>query len=391
MVEHNFLHVFLNTILAKREYVNMKNKMKKTITILPGDGIGKEVTQWGAAVLQTIGQVFDHEFTFQEAAIGHHAIEQYNNPLPDETIKACQEADAILLGAVGHPIYDNNPSLKVRPEQGLLKLRKTLGLYTNLRPIYIFDELQAASSLKAEVLKDVDILFFRELTSGIYFGAPRERSADRERAIDTLVYTKMEVERIARKAFKAAETRRGILHSIDKANVLESSRLWRETVQEVSKDFPKVKLNHMYVDNAAMQLIRDPRQFDVILTGNMFGDILTDEASQIVGSLGMLPSASVGDQVGLYEPIHGSAPDIAGKNIANPLATILSVALMLDIAFDLKKESQTVFDAVNTVLKNGFRTYDIADATTSENQILGTNEMGEQVIALIKETTAVPI
>lgn len=358
--------------------------MKKKITVLAGDGIGREVTQWGVKTLELVGELFNHQFTFQDALIGHAAIEATGNPLPDASISACKASDAILLGAVGMPMYDNDPSLKVRPEQGLLKLRKSLGLYTNIRPIIIFKELQGASSLKSEVLDDVDILFYRELTGGIYFGAPRHRTDDGSKAIDTMVYTKMEVERIARKAFEAAMTRRKILHSVDKANVLESSRLWREVIQEMSAEYPEVRVHHMFIDNAAMQLILNPRQFDVVVTGNMFGDILTDEASQIAGSLGMLPSASVGDEVGLYEPIHGSAPDIMGQNKANPLATILSIALMLDSEFGLKEESKVIIDAVDLSLKLGYRTGDIADETTPADKILGTKEMGDQILSSMR-------
>ncbi|WP_258100843.1 3-isopropylmalate dehydrogenase [Marinoscillum pacificum] len=360
----------------------------KNIVILGGDGIGPEVTAWGNDVLKNIADAFGHTFSFQNHLIGHAAIEATGNPLPDETLDACKAADAILLGAVGHPMYDNDPSKKVRPEQGLLKIRKSLGLYTNIRPIQIFDELAHASSIKPEILMGSDILFFRELTGGIYFGEPRERQEDGEVAVDTMRYSKMEVRRIAEKAFDAAMTRRKILHSIDKANVLESSRLWRETVNEVAKDYPEVKLVHMFIDNAAMQLIKDPKQFDVVVTGNMFGDILTDEASQIAGSLGMLASASVGDSVGIYEPIHGSAPDIAGQNKANPLATILSTALLLDISFGMKEESQAVIDAVDAVLKDGFRTADIAESTTPKDKILGTDAIGQQVVDRIKAAVA---
>lgn len=359
----------------------------KKIIILPGDGIGPEVTHWGRRTIETIGECYGHLFEFEEALIGHSAIQATGNPLPDATLDACRKAEAILLGAVGDPMYDNNPKLKVRPEQGLLKIRKELGLYANLRPIKIFDELAHASSLKPEVLQGSDILFFRELTGGIYFG-PQERRADGNVAVSTMIYSKDEVRRIAVKAFEAARTRRRILHSVDKANVLEASRLWREVIQEISPEYPDVTVHHMFVDNAAMQLIKNPRQFDVIVTENMFGDILTDEASQIAGSLGMLASASVGDQVGLYEPIHGSAPDIAGKGIANPLATILSVALMLDIAFEMKTESEAVIEAVDTVLKKGFRTGDIADPGTPKERILGTDAMGQKVLNEISVASA---
>lgn len=358
------------------------------IIILPGDGIGPEVTHWGRRTIETIGECYGHLFEFEEALIGHRAILATGSPLPDATLEACRHADAILLGAVGDPMYDNNPKLKVRPEQGLLKIRKELGLYANLRPIKIFDELAHASSLKPEILQGSDILFFRELTGGIYFG-PQERQENGNVAVSTMIYSKEEVRRIAVKAFEAALTRRKILHSVDKANVLEASRLWREVVQDISQAYPDVTVHHMFVDNAAMQLIKNPRQFDVIVTENMFGDILTDEASQIAGSLGMLASASVGDQVGLYEPIHGSAPDIAGKGIANPLATILSVALMFGIAFGLKTESEAIIDAVDTVLKKGFRTSDIADSNTPKNRILGTDDMGQKVIKEIKMAVSI--
>lgn len=358
----------------------------KKIVIIAGDGIGPEVAAWGQKALEKVAVAFGHQFTFEEHLIGHAAIEATGNPLPDSTLEACQQADAILLGAVGHPMYDHDPSKKVRPEQGLLKIRKSLGLYTNIRPIQIFDELAHASSLKPEILKGADILFFRELTGGIYFGEPRFRSDDGTEAVDTMRYSKMEVKRIAQKAFDAALTRRKIVHSIDKANVLETSRLWRETVNEVAKSYPDVKLVHMFIDNAAMQLIKDPKQFDVVLTENMFGDILTDEASQIAGSLGMLASASIGDSVGIYEPIHGSAPDIAGQKKANPLATILSTALLLDISFGMKEEAHSIVTAVDEVLKAGYRTADIADKNTSAGKILNTDGIGEQVVARIHAT-----
>src|SRR5687768_7872955 len=352
--------------------------MKKKITILPGDGIGKEVTESGKKVLEQIAECFGHEFSFDEALIGHEAIEATGNPLPDETLKKLKNTDAILFGAVGHPKYDNDPSAKVRPEQGLLKMRKELGLYANLRPIKLFDELLAASSIKPEILKGADILFFRELTGDVYFGE-RGRKDGGDTAYDTMIYSKFEIERIAHKAFKAALTRGKKVTSVDKANVLESSRLWREVVQEVAKQYPDVTVDHMFVDAAAMKLIQNPRAFDVVVTGNLFGDILTDEASQIAGSMGMLASASIGDTVGLYEPIHGSAHDITGKGVANPLASILSAALLLDISFGLKEESDAVIKAVAQTLKEGFRTRDIADASTPHEKILGTEVMGNVV------------
>jgi 3-isopropylmalate dehydrogenase len=351
----------------------------KKIVILPGDGIGKEVTGWAQKALQEVSEFYGLSFVFEEALIGHSAIEAVGNPLPDDTLEACRTADAVLLGAVGHPMYDQDTTLKVRPEQGLLKIRKELGLYANIRPIRIFDELLDASSLKPEVLRGADILFFRELTGGIYFGH-RERRDQGNTALDTLLYTRKEIERIAVKAFEAARTRRGILHSVDKANVLESSRLWRETIQQLAVQYPDVTVHHIYVDNAAMQLIKDPRQFDVVVTENMFGDILTDEASQIAGSLGMLPSASIGDKTGLYEPVHGSAPDIAGKGIANPMAAILSAALLLDISFGQKEAADAIIQAVDRVLKRGYRTGDIANAQTPKDKIAGTQAIGEMIL-----------
>jgi 3-isopropylmalate dehydrogenase len=357
----------------------MKNTMKKKITILPGDGIGKEVTTEGKRVLKQIADSFGHTFEFAEAIIGHDAIEQTGTALPDETLAILKNSDAILFGAVGHPKYDNDPTLKVRPEQGLLKMRKELGLYANLRPIKLFDELLHASSIKPEVLKGSDILFFRELTGDVYFGEKGRRD-EGNTAYDMMIYQRYEVERIAHKAFQAARARKKKVTSVDKANVLESSRLWREVVQQVGKEYPDVSLEHQFIDAAAMKLIQNPRSFDVVLTGNLFGDILTDEASQIAGSMGMLASASVGDTVGLYEPIHGSAHDITGKGIANPLASILSAALLLDISFGLKEESEVIIKAVGQTLKAGYRTADIADASTSQEKILNTHTMGARIV-----------
>jgi 3-isopropylmalate dehydrogenase len=356
--------------------------MNKKIVILPGDGIGKEVTTEGKKVLQKIAEVFGHQFEYDEATIGHDAIETTGDPLPDATLSKLKNCDAILFGAVGHPKYDNDPTLKVRPEQGLLKMRKELGLYANLRPIKLFDELLEASSIKPEILKGSDILFFRELTGDVYFGEKGRRD-DGNTAYDLMIYQKYEVERIAHKAFQAARTRRKKVTSVDKANVLESSRLWRQVVTEIGKSYPDVELEHQFVDAAAMKLIQNPCSFDVVVTGNLFGDILTDEASQIAGSMGMLASASVGDKVGLYEPIHGSAHDITGKGIANPLASILSVALMLDISFGLKVESDAIIKAVEQTLKQGYRTGDIADSKTDKNKILNTTNMGNKIVEQI--------
>ena len=354
--------------------------MKKHILVVPGDGIGQEVTQVGKKVLEKIALKYNHEFTYDEALIGHVAIEATGDPLPEETLTKMRASDAILFGAVGHAKYDNNPNAKVRPEQGLLRMRKELGLFANLRPIKLFDELLSASSIKPEILKGADILFFRELTGDVYFGK-KERTEDS--ASDLMIYHKYEVERIARKAFDAAMTRGKKLMSVDKANVLESSRLWREVVLEVAKDYPEVTVEHQFIDAAAMLLIKDPKRFDVVVLGNLFGDILTDEASQIAGSMGMLASASVGESTGVYEPIHGSAHDIAGKGLANPMASVLSAALLLDISFGLKEESEVIIAAIDQVLKAGFRTGDIADKDTPKEMILGTDAMGEEILKRI--------
>src|SRR6478736_5534701 len=350
----------------------------KKILIVPGDGIGQEVTAVGKKVLDKIAAKFGHVFTYDTALIGHVAIEATGTALPDESLEKMRKSDAVLFGAVGHPKYDNDPSAKVRPEQGLLKMRKELGLYANLRPIKLFDELLEASSIKPEILKGADILFFRELTGDVYFGE-KGRKDDGNTAYDLMIYQKYEIERIAHKAFQAARTRRKKVTSVDKANVLESSRLWRATVQEIGKLYPDVELEHQFIDSAAMKLIQNPKSFDVVLTGNLFGDILTDEASQIAGSMGMLASASVGDTIGLYEPIHGSAHDITGKGIANPLASILSVALLLDISFGLTEEAQAIITAVQQTLKAGYRTTDIADAKSPKDKILNTQAMGELI------------
>ncbi|MBX9852649.1 MAG: 3-isopropylmalate dehydrogenase [Cytophagaceae bacterium] len=355
---------------------------KKHILIVPGDGIGQEVTAVGKKVLDKIAAKFKHEFTYDEALIGHVAIEATGNPLPDESLEKMKKSDAVLFGAVGHPKYDNDPSAKVRPEQGLLKMRKELGLYANLRPIKLFDELLGASSIKPEILKGADILFFRELTGDIYFGE-KGRKDNGDTAYDIAQYSRYEVERIGRKAFEAARTRHKKLCSVDKANVIETSRLWREVIQKLAKEYPDVEVEHQFVDATAMLLIKDPRKFDVVVTANLFGYILTDEASQIAGSMGMLASASIGDGTGVYEPIHGSAHDITGKGVANPLASILSAALLLDISFKMKEESEAVISAVDKVLKAGFRTRDIADATTAKDKILGTDAMGEQVLKFL--------
>lgn len=348
------------------------------IAVLAGDGIGREIVPEAVATLKLIAEKYDCAFEFTEALISEDAYEKYGHPLPPQTLEICKQADAVLLGAVGSPKMDLLPP-ELRPERAaLLPLRKELGLFANLRPVIVYDELVAASTLKPEVVRGVDILTFRELTGGLYFG-PKKRTtlADgTEEAVDTLVYNTKEIERIVRLAFEAARSRRKKLTSVDKANVLESSRLWRETVLKIAPEHPDVELNHMYVDNCAMQLVRRPGQFDVIVTENMFGDILTDQASMLSGSLGMLASASIGGKVALYEPAHGSAPDIAGQDLANPLATILSAALMLRYSFKLEEAAAAVEKAVRQVLADGYRTADIMAEGCKK---VGTKEMGELV------------
>jgi 3-isopropylmalate dehydrogenase len=349
--------------------------MKKTIALLPGDGVGPEIVAAAVDVLKAIAKRFDHEFVFEEALVGGVAIDTCGDPFPVETQRLCETSDAILFGAIGDPKFDNDPKANVRPEQGLLKMRKTLGLYANVRPVMTFPESEAKSPLKPEVIKDVDFVVIRELTGGIYFGEPRGRSENGEKAFDTSVYTKEEVVRIAKFAFELASTRRKKLTVVDKANVLATSRLWRQTVQDMMKGYSDIAVDFMFVDNAAMQIIKRPSEFDVIVTENMFGDILTDEASVITGSIGMLPSASVGSNVALYEPIHGSYPKAAGTNTANPIGTILSAAMLLEMSFGMKKEAKCIRDAVIKVLQSGKGTKDIASCDP-----LGTHEMGRQIV-----------
>lgn len=353
--------------------------MRKVITVLPGDGVGPEVSKETVKVLKKIAKKFDHEFIFEYGLIGACAIDKTGNPLPNETLHLCQNSNAILFGSIGDPKYDLDPKTKVRPEQGLLKLRKLLSLYANLRPVKIYKELTDISPLKKDRLKKVDLIVVRELTGGIYFGEPRERIDNGNTAIDTSVYTKEEIIRIAKIAFDLALQRKKKVTSVDKANVLETSRLWREAVTEFAIRYKEVELTHMFVDNAAMQLIKNPKQFDVILTENMFGDILTDEASVIAGSIGLLPSASIGNKYALYEPIHGSYNKAAGKNIANPIASILSAAMMLRISFHLEKEAKTIENAVEKTIQEGFRTKDISGENIGEEKILGTKEFGEEI------------
>ncbi len=348
--------------------------MKKTIAVLPGDGVGLEVTEQAIKILETIAKKFDHAFFFNLGLIGSAAIDKTGTPYPEETHKLCLNSDAILFGAIGDPKYDNDPTAKVRPEQGLLKMRKALGLYANVRPIYTFPNLLSSSPLKEEIIKDTNFIVIRELIGGIYFGK-RGRNKTRTSAFDTSEYSKKEIERVATYAFKLAQNRQKKLTVVDKANVLETSRLWRETVQQMEKVYPDVSVNYMFVDNASMQIIKRPSEFDVIVTENMFGDILTDEASVITGSLGMLPSASIGEKTAIYEPIHGSYPKAAGLNIANPIGSILSAAMMLEYSFGLKRECDAVYDAVEKVLHKGFGTKDLGPKTA-----LGTKELGNKVV-----------
>lgn len=355
--------------------------MQAVIVTLPGDGIGAEVVAEGVKVLKAVADLYGHDFDFDERPIGGIAIDAFGDPLPEATLRACQGANAVLLGAVGGPKW-SDPAAPVRPEQGLLGLRKGLELYANLRPIRIFPMLRDASPLRPERLEGVDLVVVRELTGGIYFGARQEATPANPTAYDTMIYTADEVRRIAHKAFELARTRRSKLTSVDKANVLASSRLWRQVVTEVGQEYPDVSLEHVLVDAAAMHLLRRPADFDVMVTANMFGDILTDEASMLAGSMGMLASASLGaGSNGVYEPIHGSAPDIAGQGIANPLATILSVALLLRMSLGLAREAEAVEEAITTGLEAGYRTPDIAGDGTRQ---ISTTEMGNRVVAALR-------
>lgn len=357
----------------------------KTIAILPGDGIGPEIIAEAIKLLEVLQANFGLDVQLEQALVGGAAIDATGQPLPAETLALAKQADAVLLGAVGGYKWEQL-DIAIRPEKGLLGLRSELELFANLRPALLFPELASASTLKAEVVDNLDLLIVRELTGGIYFGQPRGvRTLDggERQGFNTLVYTETEIERIARVAFESAEKRHKRLCSVDKANVLESTELWREVVTAVSKDYPDVELSHMYVDNAAMQLVREPKQFDVIVTTNMFGDILSDLASQLTGSIGMLPSASLdANNKGMYEPIHGSAPDIAGKNVANPLATILSVAMLLRYSFNQEAFAERIETAVSKVLQDGLRTQDIQSENT---KLVSTSEMGDAVVAAVKE------
>lgn len=352
--------------------------MRKKIAVLPGDGIGPEVTTQAVKVLKTVGERFNHTFIFEEALIGAKAIDETGSALPNATLEVCKKSDAVLLGAIGDPRFDNNPTLKVRPEQGLLELRKKLGLFANIRPVNTYKALHRIVPLKPEILVGVDFVVFRELTGGIYFGE-KKRSNDRLTASDVCTYHRDEITRIAHLAFKAANNRKKRVTLVDKANVLETSRLWRETVMEISKLYPEITLENLYVDNAAMQLILNPGRFDVILTENMFGDILTDEASVLSGSLGLLPSASIGNEHALYEPVHGSYPQAAGKNIANPIGSILSAAMMLEYSFGLELESTFIQKAVKDSIENGFSAIDLNKADP-----VSTSEIGDYIAEQIE-------
>ena len=353
---------------------------KKKVLLLPGDGIGQEVTASAGRILEKIVQLEGIEIELLEGLIGGAAIDSAGDPLPKETLELAKECDAVLLGGVGGPKWDDLPTEK-KPEKGLLRIRQELDLFANLRPALLFPPLSSASSLKSELVENLDILILRELTGGIYFGEPRgvELRENERVGFNTLVYSEGEIERIARVGFELAEKRSGKVCSVDKANVLEVSQLWREVVNDIAVDYPGVELSHMYVDNAAMQLVRQPKQFDVIVTGNMFGDILSDVAAMLTGSLGMLPSASLASNgSGLYEPVHGTAPDIAGQDLANPLATILSVAMMCKYSLDLPKAANSIETAVSAVLEAGYRTSDIfSDAAQTQ---VGCVEMSELVL-----------
>lgn len=358
--------------------------MNKKIAILAGDGIGPEVITEARKVLDAVAERYGHGFTYEEALVGAAAIDAVGDPFPLATEKVCRESDAILFGAIGDPKYDNDPSAKIRPEQGLLRMRSALGLYANIRPVTSYASLEDRSPLKNEVIRGTDFVVFRELTGGIYFGEPRGRSENGDTAFDSCVYHRSEIRRIAHKAFQAAGQRRKQVTLVDKANVLATSRLWREEVKQVAAEYPEIQLDYMFVDNAAMQIILRPSAFDVVLTENMFGDIITDEASVIAGSLGLLPSASMGDRYALFEPIHGSYPQAAGKNIANPLGAILSAAMLLEYAFGAMEEGKAVREAVTAALEAGEVTEDL-----NASDPLTTRQTGDAVAGKILETNKI--
>ena len=350
---------------------------RKKILILPGDGIGPEVCTEAKKVLVALNNKFQYDIEFEEAEVGGAAFDKYGKPLPEATLEAAKKADAILLGAVGGPAWDDL-DYDLRPERALLGLRSQLDLFANLRPAILSKHLVESSSLKSEKVEDLDLLIVRELTGGIYFGEPRGNIESENSAFNTMIYSREEIERIGRVAFEAAQKRSKSLCSVDKANVLEVSVLWREVIIEISKDYPDVELTHMLVDNAAMQLVKEPKQFDVIVTGNLFGDILSDIAAMLTGSIGMLPSASLNSKnQGLYEPVHGSAPDITGKGLANPIAAILSLAMMLKYSFGLNEASLSIENSIKNVLSEGFRTNDLEG---SEEMRLSTSDMGNKIV-----------
>lgn len=353
--------------------------MPQKIILLPGDGIGPEVTEAAVSVLTYVANKFNLEINTKEKLFGGVSYDKFGTPLTQETLQACYDSDAVLLGAVGGYKWESLPH-HLKPEAALLKLRKSLGLFTNIRPAKVYPALIDSSSLKKEILEGTDFIVFRELTGGIYFGEPR--GYDEDKGWNTMLYTKFEIERIARMAFEAASKRKHVVTSVDKANVLECSQFWRKVVEEVANNYSTIELKNMYVDNAAMQIVRDPKQFDVILTSNLFGDIISDISGTITGSLGMLPSASLGSTYALYEPVHGSAPDISGQNIANPIASIASVAMMFEHTFDMYKAAELIFNSIERALDEGYRTADIGN---EENNIVGTTEMTKIIIQKFEE------
>lgn len=352
------------------------------IAVLPGDGIGPEITAQALEVTKAVCEKFGHQLNYKEAIVGACAIDAVGDPYPAETHELCMQSDAVLFGAIGDPKFDNDPNAKVRPEQGLLRMRKTLGLYANIRPVTTFPQLIHKSPLRAELIEGADFMCIRELTGGMYFGRPQGRSEDGNTAYDTCVYTREEVERILHLAYKYAMQRRKKVTVVDKANVIATSRLWRQIAQEIAPQYPEVETEYMFVDNAAMRIIQWPRSFDVMVTENLFGDILTDEASVITGSLGMLPSASIGLHTSVFEPIHGSYPQAAGKDIANPLATILSAALMFEYAFGMMEEGKLIRDAVTASMDAGIVTEDIANGAKAYK----TSEVGKWIVEWIKSS-----
>ncbi len=355
--------------------------VSKKIAVLEGDGIGAEVVAEAIKVMKAVAQKRGMKLNLSFGLAGGAALDKFGIPLPDGTLELCLNSDAVLLGAVGGPKWESNPH-HLKPEQALLKLRKELGLFANVRPAKVYPALAGASTLKREIVENIDLIVMRELTGGIYFGDPKgiQNIGKVRVGFNTLIYSENEIERIARASFDMAMKRRKKVTSVDKANVLDVMQLWRDVVTEVAKDYPDVELNHLYVDNCSMQLIRDPKQFDIICTGNMFGDILSDEAAMLTGSIGMLPSASLGEHTAMYEPVHGSAPDIAGKGIANPLATIASVAMMFKYSFDMLAEADAIESAIDTVLKKGYRT---ADLVENSKKTVSTGEMGDLVVKAI--------